>query len=129
MERDRSPRVETVDFGRRHGKPTQVEGQLARSVVFVGTVHHERQVMPAAAQRLEQRTTLGRVVSVARRQRKGYDRPSVRGNQMNLGSPSPTGLADRLGSVFKSPGAVWMNLHRGRIEGEGFDLMRTICSL
>jgi transposase len=39
-------------------------------------------------------------VGIARGQREGYGRPSIRGNQMHLGVPSAARLADGLGSVF-----------------------------
>ena len=54
------------------------------------------------AQAGQQRAALGRVVRLTRRQREGYGRASIRGNQMNLGVPSAAGLADGLRAVFFS---------------------------
>ena len=48
----------------------------------------------------EQLASLRRVVGLSRGERKRYRRASIRGNHMNLGGPSATGLADRLGSFF-----------------------------
>jgi hypothetical protein len=39
-------------------------------------------------------------VVITRRQREGYCRSSIRGNQMNLGVPSAAGLSNSLRSVF-----------------------------
>ncbi len=41
-------------------------------------------------------------MSLARRERKGYGRSSIRGNHMNFSCPSASGLSDRLWPVFFS---------------------------
>jgi len=51
---------------------------------------------------IEQFSSLGAVTGLAGRQRERYGRSSIRGNQMNLGGPAASGLADGLGAVFFS---------------------------
>ena len=78
----------------------QVERQLACLVAFVGAVHEEVQRAVGRAESIEQLASLGAVARLPRRQRERYGRSSIRGNQMNLGGPAASGLADGLGAVF-----------------------------
>ena len=95
-------RVRAVRVGRDNRREAQIKGQLPRLVAFVGPIHDQMQVSVRCAQHSEQLASLGRVASLARRQRKRYGRSSIRGNHMNLGGPAAAGLADRLRAVFFS---------------------------
>ena len=94
------PRLQAVALGRHDGNPPKIQSQLAGLVVLVGTVHQQRQRRGQRPQAGEQIAALRGVVRLAGRERKRYRRPSIRGNQMNLGGPSTAGFADRLRTVF-----------------------------
>ena len=79
------------------------------------------------AQTAEQLATFGRVVGLARGQRKGYGRSSIRGNHMNLGGPSAAGLADGLRAVFfRAPVPSGWTLTAVLSKATASILMRTI---
>ena len=68
-------------------------------------------------------------MGIARRQRKGYGRSSIRGNQMNLGVPSATRFSDGLRSVFfKAPVPSGCTLTEVESKLKASIRMRTICS-
>ena len=94
------PRRQTIALGRDHGNPAEIQGQLAGRVVFVSAVHDEIERRRQRSEAAQKRAALHRVGGFSGREREGYGRSSIRGNQMNLGSPSTARLADRLGSVF-----------------------------
>ena len=81
---------------------TQIQCQLPGLVAFVGTVHQQLNRPTGLAQSLQERAALGRIVRLAWRKREGDGGSSIRGNQMNLGSPSAAGLANGLWAVFFS---------------------------
>ena len=57
-----------------------------------------------ASQASEQLAPLGRIMGLSERQRQRHRRARLRGTQMNLGGPSPTGLANRLRpGFFRAP--------------------------
>ena len=94
------PGGNTVLLGWYNRNVAQVEGQLASLAPFVGPVHEQVDRPRGRSQSLQKLAPFWRVVGLAGRQRKRYGRSSIRGNQMNLGVPSPTGFANRLGAVF-----------------------------
>jgi len=96
------PGGDAIALGRHDGFETQVESQLPGLVTLVGAVHDQVHRAIGPAKRLEQFASLGSVVRLARRERKRYGRSSIRGNHMNLGGPSASGLADGLRAVFFS---------------------------
>ena len=69
----------------------QVQCQLPGLLAFVGAVHQQVNRPTELAQTLQEGTALGRIVRLAWREREGDGGSSIRGNQMNLGSPSATG--------------------------------------
>jgi len=81
---------------------TQVQCQLPGLLAFVGTIHQQMNRPVGLAQALQERSTLGRIVRLAWREREGDGGSSIRGNQMNLGSPSAAGLSNGLRTVFFS---------------------------
>src|SRR5712691_3373705 len=83
-----------------YGNKAEVKGELPRLVALVCPVHQQVQRPGRLAQMAQQLAPLGRIVGLARRQGKRYGRSSIRGNHMNLGSPSAAGFANGLGAVF-----------------------------
>ena len=73
---------------------------LPRLVPLVGAVHQQARTFLQRPQAAQQLAAFRRVVRAAGRQRERHGRASVRGNPMNLGVPSPSGLADALWTVF-----------------------------
>ncbi len=74
--------------------------KLPGFIALVGAIHRQGKPFRHRTQWFEQRTALRRVVCVARRKRKGYGRPSIRGNQMNFRVPSAARLSNGLWPVF-----------------------------
>jgi hypothetical protein len=66
---------------------------LAGLIAFVSAIHQQRKSFRHGSQSFQQGPPFRRIVRMARRQREGYDRSSILGNQMNLGVPSPTGFS------------------------------------
>ena len=81
---------------------TQVQCQLPGLLAFVGTVHQQMDRPTGLAQTVQERAALGRIVRLAWRECEGDGGSSIRGNQMNLGSPSAAGLSNGLLAVFFS---------------------------
>ena len=98
-----APGIDTVGFGRNDGDHAEVEHQLPGFVAFVSAVHQHGQALRHRSKLAQQFAAFRRIVRIARRQGKSYRRPSIRGNQMNLGVPSAARLADGLRSVFLTP--------------------------
>src|SRR5258708_15732513 len=98
-------------------------------MAFGGAVHDPRQARRHGPQIAEQFTSFRSILSIAGRERKGYCRSSIRGNQMNLGSPSASGFADGLGSVFfNAPVPSGCTLTEVESKLKASMRMRTICS-
>jgi hypothetical protein len=57
-------------------------------VIFIGAVHQEIERRRECSQAAEQLPAVLGVGGLARREREGYCRSSICGNQMNLGGPS-----------------------------------------
>ena len=69
-------------------------------VAFIGTVHEQRQACGRLVLRFEQGTAFGRIMRLSARQAECQGRSLIRGNHMNLGVPSASGLANGLRSLF-----------------------------
>ena len=123
------PWLQAVALGRHYRNKAEIQGQLPGLVVLLGAVHNQMQrrgQRPRARQQLM--ASLG-VGGLTVRERKGYGRSSIRGNQMNLGGPSATGLADGLRSVFfNAPVPSGCTLTMVESRETASILMRTICS-
>ena len=78
----------------------QPHRKLACLVALVCPVHQPGQLLALGSEAMEQLATLGRIMGLSGRQRERHRRSSIRGNQMNLGGPSPAGLADGLWTGF-----------------------------
>jgi len=96
------PSSDAVGLGRYDGRESQVEGQLPGFIALVGPIHDQMHRAVRATQLRKEPATFGRIMRLARRQTKRYCRSSIRGNHMNLGGPSSSGLADGLRAVFFS---------------------------
>ena len=81
---------------------TQVQCQLPGLLAFVGAVHQQMNRPTRLAQTPQERAALGCIVRLAWRECEGDGGSSIRGNQMNLGSPPAAGLANGLWAVFFS---------------------------
>jgi len=97
-----TPSSDAGGLGRHDRCKSQVEGQLPGFIALVGSIHYQMHRAVLAAQLREQLATFGRIVRLAGREGESYCRSSIRGNHMNLGCPSASGLADGLGAVFFS---------------------------
>ena len=96
------PRLKAIGLWWDDGNEAQVQSELAGFVAFVGPVHQQMQGAIGRPQAVEQSTAFNCVVRLAGRQRERYGCSSIRGNHMNLGFPSASGLANGLGTVFLS---------------------------
>lgn len=94
------PWLKAIAFGRYDGNETQVERELPCFVTLIRLIHYEVQWPIGRSQALQQGAPFRRVACLAGRQRERYGCSSIRGNHMNLGSPSATGFSNRLWSVF-----------------------------
>jgi len=94
------PRFKAVTFRRNNGDEAKVERELSRLVTLVCLVHQQVQRSVSRPQAFEQLAPLRCITGLAGRERERYGCSSIRGNHMNLGSPSTSGLSDRLRSVF-----------------------------
>ena len=94
------PGLDAVGLWRNDRDHAQAEHQLPGFITLVGAIHQQRQAFWHRPQFRQQGATFGSIVRMAGRQREGYGRSSIRGNQMNLGVPSAPRLADGLRSVF-----------------------------
>ncbi len=98
------PRRDAIGFWRDDGRKAEVECELPGLVAFIGAVHEQRQACerPDAllVPRFEQGTAFGRIMRLSARQAEGQGRSLIRGNHMNLGVPSASGLADGLRPLF-----------------------------
>jgi hypothetical protein len=81
------PRLDAIGLGRNYRDHAEAEHQLPGFIAFVGSIHQHWKTFWHGAEFSQQGTSFGRVVCVARGQREGYGRSSIRGNQMNLGVP------------------------------------------
>jgi hypothetical protein len=82
------------------GRMTQIKRPLPGFIPLAGTIHQQMDEVICRPDLAKQLATFRCIVSVSRRERKGYDRSFIRGNQMNFGIPSSPGLSDGLGAVF-----------------------------
>ena len=72
---------------------------------------------------MEQPASPGRIMGLSGGQRERHRRSGIRSNQMNLGGPSPAGLADGLRAVFlPRTGSIGMNLHDCAVHRHHFRL-------
>jgi len=94
------PRFQPVALGRHHRNPAEIQRQLPGFVVLVRPIHDQMQRCWKRADGTQQLASAAGIGGLARREREAYSRPSIRGNQMNLGGPASARLAKRLGSVF-----------------------------
>ena len=95
-----SPRLNSPALGRHDRNEAKVQRELARFIPFICPIHDQMTADRQFANRAQQRPTLRSIVSFARRERETYRAPSTRGNHMNFGAPTASGLADGLRSVF-----------------------------
>ena len=81
---------------------------------------------------VKQSAPFRRVVGLSGREGERYGCSSIRGNHMNLGGPTATGLADGLGSVFFNapvPSGCTLTMVLSMETAEtASSLIRTICS-
>jgi len=94
------PRLDPVGFGRHNRNESQVQSQLTGFVSLISSVHQQVNRPLRPAQLAQQSTSFSCVVRLPRRKRERYCRSSIRGNHMNLGGPTSTGLSDGLRAVF-----------------------------
>jgi hypothetical protein len=94
-----APGLNAIGFGWDYGNHVQREHDLTGFVAFVSAIHDHRHT-GEGAQIAKQFSTFGRIMGITWRERERYCGPSIRGNHMNLGSPSAARFADRLRSVF-----------------------------
>ncbi len=94
------PRFQAVAFRGNHRNEAEIRSQLAGFVVFVGTIHDEVQGCGQWSDTTKKLASSLGIGGLARREREGYSRSSIRGNHMNLGGPSAAGFANGLGAVF-----------------------------
>lgn len=94
------PGRDAVVLGRHRRDETEVERQLSRIVAFVGPIHQQVDRPSGGAKTVQQRSSLGRVVGIAGRQREGYRGSRVRRDEMDFGGPASARLSDRLRAVF-----------------------------
>jgi hypothetical protein len=97
------PGVDPVVLGRDDGGITQIDRPLPSFISFVGTIHQEMNGLFHRPHLFKQRAPFRRIMGLSGRQRKRYRRSVIRGNPMNLGSPSFTGFPDGLSSVSLMP--------------------------
>src|SRR5688572_16868269 len=94
------PGADSGLLGRHDRNEPEIQGELARLIALVGAVHEQVNRPRCGSQLTQQLASFRCIVGLSGRERKRYGRSSIRGNQMNLGSPSAAGLADGLGTVF-----------------------------
>ena len=122
------PGLDAVGLWRNHRDHAQAEHQLPGFVTLVGAIHQQRQAFWHRPQFRQQGATFGSIVRMAGRQGEGYGRSSIRGNQMNLGVPSPARLADGLRPVFfRAPVPSGCTLIEVESSANASILIRTIC--
>ena len=98
--------------------PNSVQVDGSRCLHMPG---HKGQFLLPASQAMEQLASLGRIMTCPGGRRERHRRSCIRGNRMNPGAPSPTGLAGGLRTVFLSRiGSVEMNLHDGAVHRHHF---------
>jgi hypothetical protein len=97
------PGFDRVGLWQNHRDHAQAEHQLPGFVALVDAIHQQRQAFRHRPQFRQQGATFGSIVRMAGRQGERYGRSSIRGNQMNLGVPSATRLADGLRPFFERP--------------------------
>ena len=100
------PRFKAIALWRNNGNETQIQRQLPCLIAFVGLVHPQVQWPIGWPKALEQGSPLRCITGLSGRKLECYGRSSIRGNHMNLGSPSGSALADSLGSFFNAPVAA-----------------------
>ena len=100
-----APGLNAIGFGRDYGNHVQLEHELTSFVAFVSAIHDHRHA-GKRAQITKQFATFRRIMGITWRKCERYCGPSIRGNHMNLGSPSGSALADSLGSFFNAPVAA-----------------------
>src|SRR5258708_33788768 len=96
------PRGDAIRLWWHDRDETQVQCQLPGLLPFVGTVHQQVNRPAGLAQTVQERSTLGRIVRLAGREREGDGGSSIRGNPMNLGCPSAARLFTGLVAGFFS---------------------------
>ena len=94
------PGIQAIALGRNDREVAEIQSQLERLVVLIGTVQDEMQRGGQRSDAAQQLAAFDRVGGLARRESKGYGGSSIRGHQMHLGGPSAAGFSDGLGSVF-----------------------------
>ena len=94
------PRLDPIGFGWHNGDEPQVQRKLPGFLALIRPIHQQAHGPIWFTHGTDQFAAFWRVVCLTRRQRKRYGRSSIRGNHMNLGCPSASGLADGLGAVF-----------------------------
>ena len=88
-----APGLNAIGFVRDYGNHVQLEHELTSFVAFVSAIHDHRHA-GKRAQITKQFATFRRIMGITRRECKRYCGPSIRGNHMNLGSPSAARFAD-----------------------------------
>src|SRR5690606_2774168 len=107
----------------------QIERQLPGLVALVRAIHDQVDRPAWWAQSRQHRPGVGGVMGLPRRERERYGRSSIRGNHMNLGCPSASGLADGLRAVFfRAPVPSGWTFTIVLSTETASILMRTICS-
>jgi len=96
------PGGNSVRFGWNNRGEPKIQGKLARFIALVSTIHDEVHRPRRRPQCFEKLASFGRIMGLTGRERERYGRSIIRGNHMNLGGPSSTGLADGLRAVFFS---------------------------
>ena len=94
------PRCDSILLRRNDWNKAKVKRQLSCVVAFVRTIHQQVNWPRCRPQPAQQATTFGRIVGIARRQRKCNGRSSVCGNQVDLSCPTAPGFTYRLRAVF-----------------------------
>jgi len=85
---------------RHHRDEPEIKRELASLVAGIGAVDQQMKGSIGRTQAGQRLSAHWAVVGLPGRQRERYGRASIRGNPMNLGGPTASGLADGLRTVF-----------------------------
>ena len=94
------PRSDSILLWRNDRNKAKVKCQLSCVVAFVRTIHQQVNRPRCRPQPVQQATSFGRIVGIARRQRECKGRSGICGNQVNLSCPAAPRFAYGLRAVF-----------------------------
>ena len=97
------PSGEAVSFRGNNGDEAEIEGQLPGVIPLVGSIHQQVRRPSRRTQPAKEFAPFRRVMSIARRQGKGYRGSRVRRDEVDFGGPAATRFANGLRAVFLMP--------------------------